>query len=96
MARGRRGAVFAAAREGPLELLHHGGVFAAAGAAREVGLPLPLAPSLWKKGLLYSDHVAIRKRPGREVFAASFWSRRKGAFPKPVDGRKSVEVLALR
>ncbi len=63
---------------------------------REVGLPLPLAPSLWKKGFLYSDHVAIRKRPGREVFAASFWSRRKGAFPKPVDGRKSVEVLALR
>ena len=63
---------------------------------REVGLPLPIAPERWKKGFLYSDHVPIRKRPGREVFAASFWSRRRGAFPKPQDGRKSVEVLALR
>ncbi|MFO0589847.1 MAG: glycosyltransferase family 39 protein [Polyangiaceae bacterium] len=63
---------------------------------REVGLPLPIAPERWKKGFLYSDHVPIRKRPGREVFVASFWSRRRGAFPKPQDGRKSVEVLALR
>ena len=62
---------------------------------REVGLPLPIAPERWKKGFLYSDHVAIRKRPGREVFAASFWSRRRGAFPKPADGRKTVEVLTL-
>jgi 4-amino-4-deoxy-L-arabinose transferase-like glycosyltransferase len=62
---------------------------------REVGLPLPIAPERWKKGFLYSDHVAIRKRPGREVFSASFWSRRRGAFPKPVDGRPAVEVLAL-
>jgi hypothetical protein len=63
---------------------------------REVGLPLPIAPERWKKGFLYADHVPIRKRPGREVFVASFWSRRHGAFPKPADGRKSVEVLALR
>jgi hypothetical protein len=62
---------------------------------REVGLPLPIAPERWKRGFLYSDHVPIRRRPGAEVFAASFWSRRRGAFPKPADGRKSVEVLAL-
>ena len=62
---------------------------------REVGLPLPIAPERWKKGFLYSDHVPIRKRPGREVFTASFWSRRRGPFPKPADGRKAVEVLAL-
>ncbi len=63
---------------------------------REVGLPLPIAPERWIEGFLYADHVPIRKRPGREVFAASFWSRRRGASPKPVDGRKSVEVLTLR
>lgn len=63
---------------------------------REVGLPLPIAPERWKKGFLYADHVPIRKRPGREVFAASFWSRRRGAFPKPSEGGKSVQVLALR
>ena len=62
---------------------------------REVGLPLPIAPERWKRGFLYADHVPIRKRPGREVFAASFWSRRRGAFPKPADGRRAVEVLAL-
>lgn len=62
---------------------------------REVGLPLRIAPERWKRGFLYADHVPIRKRPGREVFAASFWSRRRGAFPKPADGRKVVEVLAL-
>ena len=62
---------------------------------REVGLPLPIAPERWKKGFLYADKVPIRKRPGREVFVASFWSRRRGPFPKPADGRKSVEVLAL-
>ena len=62
---------------------------------REVGLPLPIAPERWKRGFLYADHVPIRKRPGREVFAASFWSRRRGPFPKPLDGGKSVEVLAL-
>lgn len=62
---------------------------------REVGLPLPIAPERWKKGFLYADRVPIRKRPGREVFAASFWSRRKGAHPKPVGGGRSVQVLAL-
>lgn len=62
---------------------------------REVGLPLPIAPERWKKGFLYTDHVPIRKRPGREVFAASFWSRRRGAFPKPETGGKNVQVLAL-
>lgn len=62
---------------------------------REVGLPTPISPERWKKGFLYADHVPIRKRPGSEVFAASFWSRRRGAFPKPEGGRKSVQVLAL-
>jgi 4-amino-4-deoxy-L-arabinose transferase-like glycosyltransferase len=62
---------------------------------REVGLPLPIPPERWKKGFLYADHVPIRKRPGREVFAASFWARRRGAFPKPEGNRKAVQVLAL-
>lgn len=31
---------------------------------REVGIPVGLAPQRWKKGFLYSDPVAIRKRPG--------------------------------
>ena len=62
---------------------------------REVGLPLPIAPEHWKQGFLYADHVAIRKRPGREVFSAAFWSRRRGPVPAPTDGRKTVEVLAL-
>ncbi len=47
---------------------------------REVGVPLGLPPRLWKKGFLYSDPVAIRKRPGTEVFRASF----RGAGPKRV------------
>lgn len=62
---------------------------------REVGLPLPIAPERWKRGFLYTDLIAIRKRPGREVFTGAFWSRRRATFPHPTDARKSVEVLAL-
>jgi hypothetical protein len=64
---------------------------------REVGIPLSIAPQRWKKGFLYSDPVAIRKRPGTEVFRASFWVRGPGAAPRRVDGdRGPVEVLTLR
>jgi Dolichyl-phosphate-mannose-protein mannosyltransferase len=59
---------------------------------REVALPLGLAPQRWKKGFLYSDPIAIRKRPGTEVFRASF----RGAAPKRVAGPREVEVLTLR
>ncbi|MBK8251777.1 MAG: glycosyltransferase family 39 protein [Polyangiaceae bacterium] len=62
---------------------------------REVGLPLAIAPERWKKGFLYFDEVPIRKRMGREVFHAMFWARRHGTYPKPISGKKSVEVLAL-
>ncbi len=63
---------------------------------REVGLPLAIAPQRWKKGFLYADPVAIRKRPGTEVFRATFWSRDRSPFPRPVAGAGAVEVLTLR
>jgi 4-amino-4-deoxy-L-arabinose transferase-like glycosyltransferase len=59
---------------------------------REVGIPLGLPPARWKKGFLYSDAVAIRKRPGTEVFRVSF----SGRAPRRVGGTRDVEVLTLR
>lgn len=64
---------------------------------REVGIPLAIAPQRWKKGFLYSDPVAIRKRPGTEVYRASYWVRGRGAAPKAIGGAAGgVEVLRLR
>jgi 4-amino-4-deoxy-L-arabinose transferase-like glycosyltransferase len=64
---------------------------------REVGIPLAIAPQRWRKGFLYSDPVAIRKRPGTEVYRASFWVRGPGVVPKRQDGDHGpVEVLTLR
>jgi hypothetical protein len=63
---------------------------------REVGLPLAIAPQRWKKGFLYTDPVAIRKRPGTEVFRASFWVRGSGSAPKRVGAGGAVDVLTLR
>jgi 4-amino-4-deoxy-L-arabinose transferase-like glycosyltransferase len=64
---------------------------------REVGLPLAIAPQRWKKGFLYADPVPVRKRPGTEVFRASFWVRGPGSPPRRVDkGGGAVEVLTLR
>lgn len=60
---------------------------------REVGLPTVVAPQRWKKGFLYEDPVAIRRRPGVEVFTAGFTGR---GPPKRVGGGPWVEVLTLR
>jgi hypothetical protein len=62
---------------------------------REVGLPLAIPPERWRKGFLYADPVPIRKRPGTEVFRASYRGRGRGSAPKPVAGGSSVEVLRL-
>jgi 4-amino-4-deoxy-L-arabinose transferase-like glycosyltransferase len=63
---------------------------------REVGIPIGLSPQRWKKGFVYSDPVAIRKRPGTEVFRASWVMRGPGSPPKRVgSGGPSVEVLRL-
>jgi hypothetical protein len=62
---------------------------------REVGIPLAIAPKRWKQGFLYADPVPIRKRPGHEVYRASFWVRGHGAPPRPVDGSHDVPVLDL-
>lgn len=64
---------------------------------REVGIPMGLAPQRWKKGFLYSDPVAIRKRPGAEVFRAIYWARGRGAAPKALgkEAAGGVEVLTL-
>jgi hypothetical protein len=64
---------------------------------REVGIPVGIAPQRWKKGFLYSDPVAIRKRPGTEVFRAAYWVRGRGVAPKALTGGPTgVEVLTLR
>jgi 4-amino-4-deoxy-L-arabinose transferase-like glycosyltransferase len=64
---------------------------------REVGIPMGIAPQRWKKGFLYSDPVAVRKRPGTEVFRASYWARGRGVAPRAVvGGTAGVEVLTLR
>ena len=63
---------------------------------RDVGLPLAIPAQRWKKGFLYADPVAIRKRPGTEVFRATLTVRGAGAAPKRVGGRGAVEVLTLR
>src|SRR5262249_19200867 len=52
---------------------------------REVGLPLPIAPSRWKAGFLYADHVPIRKRPGTEVFRGALASRGRSKPGAPID-----------
>jgi 4-amino-4-deoxy-L-arabinose transferase-like glycosyltransferase len=49
---------------------------------REVGLPLPVAPKRWKSGYLYEDEVAVRRRPGREVFSAYLWVRGREKAPR--------------
>ena len=59
---------------------------------REVAVPMGLPPQRWKKGFLYSDPIAIRKRPGTEVFRATF----TGKAPRRLDGPREVEVLTLR
>lgn len=61
---------------------------------REVGLPLAIAPHRWKKGFLYVDPVAVRKRPGTEVYRAQLVARSKGAAPRRAGG--AAEVLTLR
>ncbi len=64
---------------------------------REVGIPLSIAPQRWRKGFLYSDPVAIRKRPGTEVYRALFWVRGAGTAPRPTSsGVRDIEVLRLR
>ena len=64
---------------------------------REVGIPIGLAPLRWRRGFLYSDPVAIRKRPGTEVFRASYWARGRGVAPKGLGKNAGgVEVLTLR
>ena len=64
---------------------------------REVGIPLSIAPQRWRKGFLYSDPVAIRKRPGTEVYRALFWVRGSGTAPRPTSGgARDIEVLRLR
>jgi 4-amino-4-deoxy-L-arabinose transferase-like glycosyltransferase len=62
---------------------------------RDVGVPVGLPPSRWKKGFLYADPVAIRRRPGTEVFRASF-AGRAASTPKRVGGPREVEILTLR
>jgi 4-amino-4-deoxy-L-arabinose transferase-like glycosyltransferase len=64
---------------------------------RDVGIPLGLAPQRWRKGFLYSDPVAIRKRPGTEVFRWGFVVRGAGTPPRRVGGGgREVEVLTLQ
>jgi hypothetical protein len=63
---------------------------------REVGLPLMIAPERWKAGFLYSDRVPIRKRPGMEVFHASFERRGMGSAPRSLSFAKArAPVLML-
>jgi YD repeat-containing protein len=61
---------------------------------RDVGIPLGLSPQRWRKGFLYADPVAIRKRPGTEVYRAFFSGR--GAAPRRMGGPKEIDVLTLR
>jgi 4-amino-4-deoxy-L-arabinose transferase-like glycosyltransferase len=63
---------------------------------RDVGLPLAIGSQRWRPGFLYSDPVAIRKRPGTEVFRASFWVRGSGPPPKRLRGPREVELLTLQ
>jgi len=67
---------------------------------REVGLPIAIAPQRWRAGFLYAAPVAIRKRPGTEVFHASYWVRGKSRPPRCLAhaacGPRGVEVLTLR
>lgn len=64
---------------------------------REVGLPTAIAPERWRAGYLYADPVPIQKRPGTEVFRASFTARGGGAPPARIGGGPAaVEVLRLR
>jgi 4-amino-4-deoxy-L-arabinose transferase-like glycosyltransferase len=60
---------------------------------REVALPLAIPATRWKKGFLYEDPVAIRKRPGTEVFRASFTGR--GAPKRAGGGKGPIELLRL-
>jgi hypothetical protein len=64
---------------------------------REVGLPPAIAPERWRADFLYADPVPIQKRPGVEVFRASFTARGRGAPPARTGGAPAaVEVLRLR
>ena len=66
---------------------------------REVGPPLALKASRWRRGWLYSYTVDIDRRPGREVFELYF---RDGDGPRPQRasmrtraGEDAVRVLTL-
>ena len=63
---------------------------------RDVGIPLAIPPQRWKKGFLYTDPVAIRKRPGTEVYRCYFWVRGAGSPPRRLGGPKDVDLLTLR
>jgi hypothetical protein len=63
---------------------------------REVGIPLAITSQRWKKGFLYRDPVAIRKRPGTEVYRAVLVVRGSGTAPKHVGDPRPVELLTLR
>lgn len=67
-----------------------GSTLPAAPSVRSV-LPRPrIAPSLWRRGFIYSVEAALLERPGTEVFEVGFEG--PGA-PKAEDGNRFVELF---
>lgn len=61
---------------------------------REVGQPLSIPPTRWRKGFLYVNPVWIVKRPGTEVYQVS-WNAR-GRQPARIAGTSATTVEVLR
>ncbi|MBK9261968.1 MAG: hypothetical protein IPM54_19455 [Polyangiaceae bacterium] len=61
---------------------------------REVGQPLSIPPSRWRKGFLYVNPVWIVKRPGTEVYQVSWNARARQ--PARIAGTSATTVEVLR
>lgn len=64
-------------------------------ALREVGQPLAIPPTRFRKGFLYVDPVSIVKRPGTEIFQVSWNGRGRQPMRVVGTGLTTVDVLKL-
>jgi hypothetical protein len=62
---------------------------------RELGQPLAIPPTRFRKGFLYVNPVSIVKRPGAEIYQVSWNGRGRRPMRVVGTGSTTVDVLKL-